>query len=77
VTEGDRRLTEFTLLARHAGLDLAPEAMAALLAEIEPSLAALLRMTRRVRTRLAAAGEAGGEPAHLFAVRAGVEESGA
>jgi len=56
-------VAELTELLRRAGLELTPAQLEQLHADIAPSYAALLRLSRRVRGRLAA----DSEPQHLFA----------
>jgi hypothetical protein len=57
---------EFALLARRAGLELAPDEIAMLFGEIAASVALMGEMAERVKSRLSPASE----PAHVFDPRA-------
>jgi hypothetical protein len=60
-------LEEFADIVRRAGLRLSADDTAMLFGEIAVSCAVVREMTLRIRRRLAAAGEAAAEPAHVFA----------
>ena len=59
-------LEEFTDIVRRAGLRLSADDTAMLFGEVAVSCAVVRGMTDRIRRRLAAAGEAAAEPAHVF-----------